>query len=39
MKFRKIQVKNASYNKYIYQYEILDNKGNVYILEISYINT
>lgn len=35
----KIQVKNASDNKYIYQYEILDNKGNVYILEISYINT
>lgn len=35
----KIQVKNASDDKYIYQYEILDNKGNVYILEISYINT
>ena len=35
----KIQEKNASDNKYIYQYEILDNKGNVYILEISYINT
>lgn len=35
----KIQVKNDSDNKYMYQYEILDNKGNVYILEISYINT
>ena len=35
----KIQEKNDSDNKYIYQYEILDNKGNVYILEISYINT